>query len=348
VSTPAQRSARAALDAARPAVARLDATRGSEDLAADLIETWSAVEAALRVLVGSSALTGQALIREARQRQMLNFDQANALAEFEAVHTRLHNTSYRPAEVDVAAARNAYLKLDAALTGDIIEAPRSTAAGPAAIVASVPVTATEPVGGATSPTSATRRAPRWLIPAAVLVVIVLVVAGYFAFVPRGNSSLDQGVAAYRAGQREVAMSAFTKASRDDPKAVLPHVWMARMARDVGNFTLAGQELSTALQIDPNNSSALREMGSNMLQQGNAELARRFYVRAVTNDPSDKTSEGYLGCALMRLNRAQEGTAFLNRAGPGPWSNCSAPAPGTQPGGLPGSQPAVQAPRQIPP
>jgi tetratricopeptide (TPR) repeat protein len=345
VSTPAQRSARAALDAARPAVARLDATRGSEDLAADLIETWSAVEAALRVLVGASEaspLTGQALIREARQRQMLNFDQANALAEFEAVHTRLHNTSYRPTDVDVAAARNAYLKLDAALTGDIVEAPRPAPAGTAPIVATAPA---DPV---VVTTTATRHTPRWLIPAAVLALIVIGIAGYFAFVPRGNSSLDQGIAAYKAGQREVAMSAFTKASREDPKAVLPHVWMARMARDVGNFTLAGQELSTALQIDPNNSSALREMGSNMLQQGNAELARRFYVRAVQNDPSDKMAEGYLGCALMRLNRPQEGAAFLNRAGPGPWSNCTAAAPGTQPGGLPGALPAVQAPRQIPP
>ncbi|HEX4682547.1 MAG TPA: tetratricopeptide repeat protein [Gemmatimonadaceae bacterium] len=339
MSTPAQRSARAALDAARPAVARLDATRGSEDLAADLIETWSAVEAALRVLVGSSALSGQALIREARQRQMLNFDQANALAEFEAVHSRLQDTSYRPTEVDVAAARNAYLKLDAALTGDIVEPPRAAPVGTTPIASSGPAATTEPVVVATS---STRGRPRWLIPAAVLALIVIGIAGYFAFVPRGNSSLDQGIAAYKAGQREVAMSAFTKASRDDPKAVMPHVWMARMARDVGNFTLAGQELNTALQIDPNNSSALREMGSNMLQQGNAELARRFYVRAVQNDPSDKTAEGYLGCALMRLNRAQEGTAFLNRAGPGPWSNCTATAAAVQPG-----QP-VQAPRQIPP
>jgi len=43
VNTYEQRSARAALDAARPAVARLDSSRGPEDLAADLIETWGAV-----------------------------------------------------------------------------------------------------------------------------------------------------------------------------------------------------------------------------------------------------------------------------------------------------------------
>ena len=332
----AQRSARAALDAARPAIARLDTSRGSEDLAADLIETWSAVEAALRVLVGSSALTGQALIREARQRQMLNFDQANSLAEFESVHTRLHDTSYRPTETDVAAARNAYLKLDAALSGDVIEAPRAAAA---AASASAVVTAPAVTTASSVDAAPARRYPKWVIPAVVLGAIIIVIAGFFAFGSHGNSSLDQGVAAYKAGQREVALSAFTKASREDPKSVLPHVWMARMARDVGNFTLAGQELSTALEIDPNSPVALREMGANMLQQGNAELARRFYVRAVTADPTDKTSQGYLGCALMRLNRVPEGTAFLNHAGPGPWSSCTPPASGTQP--------VTQAPAQIP-
>jgi len=71
MTSPAQRSARAALDAARPAVARLDSSRSSEDLAADLIDVWAAVESALRTLVGTSTLTGQALIREARQRQRL-------------------------------------------------------------------------------------------------------------------------------------------------------------------------------------------------------------------------------------------------------------------------------------
>ena len=74
MSTTEQREARAALDAARPAVARLDASRGTEDLAADLIEMWSAVESALRSLVGTTILTGQALIREARQRQLINFE----------------------------------------------------------------------------------------------------------------------------------------------------------------------------------------------------------------------------------------------------------------------------------
>jgi predicted Zn-dependent protease len=84
-------------------------------------------------------------------------------------------------------------------------------------------------------------------------------------------------------------------------------------------------LTLALDADPNNSTALREMGANMLQQNNAEMARRFYVRAIQADPTDKVSQGYLGCALLKLNRITDATNFLNRAGPGPWSSCVASA-----------------------
>jgi hypothetical protein len=52
VNDVARRSALAALDRARPAIARLDQSRHFEELAADLMESWSAVETALRSLVG--------------------------------------------------------------------------------------------------------------------------------------------------------------------------------------------------------------------------------------------------------------------------------------------------------
>lgn len=321
---PAQRSARAALDAARPAVARLDASRGGEDLAADLIETWSAVEAALRMLVGSNALTGQALIREARQRQLIDFDLANTLAEFEAAHVRLQNTSYRPSETDVAAARNAYLKLDAALVSPALgigNAPYGAPYEPSRRTAET-APAAEPRTVELAPTPAGRR-PAWLIPVLALALIVAVVGGYFLFAGNRSSAMQEGVAAYQRGQREVAVSAFNKAVRDNPKDPMPHIYLARMAREVGNFSLASNELQLALQADPNNAIALREMGANLLQQGNNELARRFYVRAVQADPSDKMAQGYLGCALLRLGRTQEATNFMNRAGPGPWTSCVA-------------------------
>ena len=318
MTSPAQRSARAALDVARPAVARLDSSRSSEDLAADLIDVWDAVESALRTLVGTSTLTGQALIREARQRQLITFDQANGVAEFEAVHVRLQDTSYRPTPSDTASARNAYLKLDAALM---------EGAQPPAYSAPISQTTAAPTPVQDTVVIAPTRSgpPRWLIPTIAVVVIVLGIGGFLMFRGGGSSAYSEGVAAYSSGQREVATNAFNKAIREDPKNPGPHIYLARMAREVGNFTLATSELTLALNADPNNPTALREMGANMLQQNNAEMARRFYIRAIQADPSDKVSQGYLGCALLRLNRIQEATTFLNRAGQGPWSSCIATA-----------------------
>lgn len=327
MSTTEQREARAALDAARPAIARLDGSRNSEDLAADLIEMWGAVESGLRSLVGTTILTGQALIREARQRQLISFDSANAIAEFQAVNDRVHNTSYRPTDVDVKAARDAFLKLDAALLATATSEfarPAPTppfTPPPSAAATAVPEPVLAPV--ARPP----RRVPLWAYAglAGVLMVVIIV-----ALLSRGgaggSNSLKEGVDAYTRGQREVAVNAFNKAVRENPRDAIPHVYLARMAREVGNLTLASQELQLALEAEPANAIALREMGANLLTQGNYELARRFYVRAVEADPTDKIAQGYLGCTLMRLNRASEATSFLNRAGRGPWSNCTPVAP----------------------
>src|SRR3954470_20714669 len=114
-------SQRAALDAihsARPIIARLSMARDSEDLAADLIEAWTATETGLRSLIRGSSLTGQMLIRELRQRHFLSLDQANALAEFHAARERAARVDYKPTEVDINASRDAFLKLEAGLMGE--------------------------------------------------------------------------------------------------------------------------------------------------------------------------------------------------------------------------------------
>ncbi|HEX7939935.1 MAG TPA: hypothetical protein VF483_13185, partial [Gemmatimonadaceae bacterium] len=59
------------------------------------------------------------------------------------------------------------------------------------------------------------------------------------------------------------------------------------------------------------------------------LARRFYVRVVEAAPEDSAAQGFLGCTLLKLGRTDEGNRWLERAGPGTWRACIAPAPGTQ-------------------
>jgi tetratricopeptide (TPR) repeat protein len=197
------------------------------------------------------------------------------------------------------------------------------------------------------------RAPdwqRWTIGG--VAALVLVALGVWLYFRPDESTLERAVAFYRAGQREQAQAAFERAAREDPKSALPHVYLSRMARDVGNLTLARDEANRAIQADPTNPLALREMGAYLLTSGNYELARRFYVRAVQADTSDKTAQGYLGCALVRLGRVDEGQRWLTRAGPGNWSSCATMRPaGPMPGvaGSPqlGQQPFPQAPPRIP-
>jgi tetratricopeptide (TPR) repeat protein len=323
----------AALDAARPAIARLDASRDPEELAADLIESWSAVETALRSLVGGTVLGGQALIREARQRQLLNFEQANTLAEFHAAAERSQSTDYQPSGVDLSAARDAFLKLEAGLMSS------------AAPVSAAPVVPSDrlntegmrasPLGMPESvPPPRAAMAPRRLALIAVVAVVVLGGLGYAGYAlgwfGGQSGALDRGIDYYRRGQREAAVGELTKASRDDPQDPLPHVYLSRMAREVGNMTVAGEEAQRAVELGPSNSVALRELGLYLLSAGNFDLSRKFLVRAVQANGSDKMAMGYLGCTLFKLGRPSEGSTWMTRAGPGDWSRC-AQAPPMAPG-----------------
>lgn len=354
MTTPSQRSALAALEAGRPTIARLESERNSEDRAASLIEGWSAVETALRSLMGGSTLSGRALIHELRSRHAINLGQANALAEFEAARSRAERPGYEPTDTDVNAALDAFVKLEAGVraaaaapaapAGDTTSAPRATASARSA--AGDAPTDAAPVADAATPAAPTSRTDwqRWAIAAAVAIVVVAL-GGWFYSRSR-QSSLERGVAFYRAGQREQAENAFRSAARENPKSALPHVYLSRMARDVGNLTVARDEANLAITAEPSNALALREMGAFLLTTGNYELARRFYVRAVKADTTDKTAQGYLGCVLIRLGRRDEGQRFLTRAGPGNWSSCATMPPGgAMP--MPAQQPIQQLPPRVP-
>jgi tetratricopeptide (TPR) repeat protein len=317
------RQALAALDAARPAIARLDRSRHAEELAADLIEAWSGVETALRALLGGSALAGQGLIRETRGRQLISFDQANALAEFQAARERAQETSYHPTDADINAAREGFLKLEASLMmPEPSDAPIVTP-GESMSTKGLRVT---PLGTPQPVSLPVERKP-WVIPAIALVTLILLGAGaWFVLRGRGDGYLDRGVEYWQRGQRELAVSEFSRAAREHPSRALPHVYLSRMAREVGNLTMAGQEANLAVQAEPNNAVALREMASYLLAAGNFELARRFYVRALTANPDDRMSMGFLGCTLIRLGRTDEGMRWMNRAGQGSWSGCAQQTP----------------------
>jgi tetratricopeptide (TPR) repeat protein len=353
----AHRAALDALHAARPNVARLDVGKNSEDLAADLIESWNAVETGLRSLVGGSALTGQMLIRELRQRQLLSLEQANALAEFHAARERAARTDYRPTASDVAAARDAFLKLEAGMLGESASSVAPGAARPAvpptSVRATVPLDTTSATPAAsTAPVTPLRSRQPWL-PVLAVVVLLLIIGGlaWYALAGRGgqSKSFQEGVTAYKEGRREAAAGAFIKATKDDPDDPMPHVYLSRMAREAGNLATSQEEAVKAVQLGPSNATALRELASVSFAQQNYDGARRFYIRALQIDGTDRLAQGYLGCSLVRLGRLDEGVRWIQRAGTGPWTAC-APAPGTVPAGTmpPGMTPYGAAPNATQP
>jgi tetratricopeptide (TPR) repeat protein len=165
--------------------------------------------------------------------------------------------------------------------------------------------------------------PVWI---GIAVVLLLLGGGYFFF-GRGSSSsgLTAGIDAMQRGQRERARGEFAKAVNADPKAATPHVFLARLAREDGDLATARAQLDTALRLDPKNAVALREIGLVLFASRQYDLARKFFIRAVQANPQDRASQGYLGCAMMRLNRVTEGTKWISAAGTGPWQTCLKPA-----------------------
>ena len=349
MTTSQQRAALAALDQARPAIGRLDIGRDPEDLAADIIEGWQAAETSLRALIGSASLSGQPLIREVRQRELLTLDQAHALVEFSAAHERSQRTDYRPTNADIGAARTGYQQLEAALRQErSAPLPPPAAAGVAA-PAAAPVAESAAFPGANK-----RRGFPLIALIGLLVLLGGIGGGIWAFAAGGSGgALQEGISAYASNNRVAARNAFAEAIRDDPNDAEPHIYLGRMAREEGDANTAVRELQKAIQLEPDNGTAQREMGAHLLAQSTAQvnsgnlpgaaqslnLARNFYVRAVQLDPNDRIAQGYLGCVLVRLGRVAEAGNWMQRAGPGDWTRCQ-PIPALAPQ-MPGAQAPVR-------
>lgn len=376
MTTPNHRTAMAALDAARPLITRLDPTRHPEEVAADLIEAWGAVETSLRALLGGSALAGQALVGEVRQRGLLDYRHAHDLLGFLAARDRASRQGYRPDHADVDAARSGFQSLEAAL-GLGIGAPTGVhrAVGPLPPIGGAPGTAAPlpanaPVAaraglGAPSPEvplePVARRTPFGRPSRSVLVVAVValaaVLAGAYWWTREAGSprALDRGVVAYQAGQKDIARREFQAAADDHPELALPRVWLARLAREDGDLPRATTELSRAITSEPTSAIALREMGQLQLQVNRPDLAITWFERAIKANNEDRVAQGWMACALTRVGNLQVAQRFAQRAGQGDWSGClsAAPtmpmAPGQVPGQVPGQlPPAAYPPAAYPP
>ena len=332
MTTSAQRAARSALDGGRPALDRLTRSSNPEDVAAALIEAWDQAEQALRALAGSSALSGQSLVKELRQRSMLSLDDAHALVDFGAAADRARVPQYVPTPTDTATARAAYDQLEAILQRD--DPARAPQSGP---LSSPPRSRQAPPAEDPGPILEVPAPRSNLLGRVLAIVAVLAVAGtgvyYGFFRDRESADMRRGRQAYAAGDRLMAKTAFAAASGSEPSLAEPHIYLGRMAREEGDMPTASAELRRAVELEPGNAVAHRELAAFLLATGRPDLARTFYDRALRIDPTDRNALGYMGCTLMQLGRPDLAQRFLQRAGGGPWQQCVQMLPPPAPAGV---------------
>ncbi len=339
-------TARAAMDAARavfesvigrpltpttgaPAFVEQDAALETPRGRAEAMQRHA--EAVLQAVVGRLELTGQALVGEARRQQRLSPSDAHALVALQGwcdrVQDRTAADPFATAATDEderAIAREAWRALENAMDRPVAAAPVATAP-----VAPMPESSMSNASNAT-PGASSRR---WYTSSAAILAAVLIVVGggiggYFLYRYSAQQDYRDGLGAYERGARDVARVAFARAAQRHPDDARPLVFLGRLAREDNDLSRARRFLETAVALDPGNATAQRELAAALLADGQPELARRFYVRAIElKSRRPALAEGFLACALHRLGRVDEARRWADRAGSGDWMPCLRLPPG---------------------
>lgn len=240
--------------------------------------------------------------------------QLNGAASAASLQQEYSRASTRIPAADIPVDRTSHV------AGDGRAQPAGQSVPPFATASLPPSTSGSTAGGASR-----LKSSRFVV---TLVVVCLVCAGLAAVLfsrAMSGNAMQEGIEAYQAGQRVVARLAFERALSDDPSDARPLIYLGRLSREEGDLATARRLLEQAVQRAPENALTHREFASALLADGEPELARRFYVRALSIDATDQLAQGYLGCSLARLGRVDEARRWLERAGPGDWMACAAQA-----------------------
>jgi cytochrome c-type biogenesis protein CcmH/NrfG len=348
-------SARAAWHAAHPLWREVhDATRrdGAVVPAEPVARAWRATVSVLQTLAPEAAPDDvKAQVAALRQLGVCTLDEAHALIDLDVFVRQLtadgavaHHASDATRLVlsrGEAAVERLVQTADAASVSVPLAAEYSRTAARNTTAGTADVRTPRADAPPPPPPSAANRRARSSAFVVGLVVVCFGAAAIAAVLFSGvgrRDALQEGIAAYEAGQRMVARLAFERAAVDQPADARPLVYLGRLAREEGDLRTSRRLLEQAVQRDAEYALAHRELASALLADGQPELARRFYVRALGLDADDRVAQGFLGCALARLGRFDEANRWVQRAGPGDWSACVTDARALSPAVLPSAPP----------
>ncbi|HEX6628036.1 MAG TPA: tetratricopeptide repeat protein [Gemmatimonadaceae bacterium] len=296
-----QAAALASLNGARPVLAHFDKPRSAEDLAADIIDLWTGVEASLQTLVGNSSLSGQQLIRAARQAELISLDQAHSLLEFLAARDRANRTSYKPTQADGDVAVDGFKALEGALSGSTASASRSAPSSPAQPAytprsrpaASPPPPPSQPASPYAPPTAGGYRQPPAYAGRKMAGPPTIEMPGSFMTEGPGVGKTPPGAGGVGRGQVEHALAA-AESRRRFPRLSAP-AWIAIAAVAVvlvaGGYLLFGRGGGSSDNVTA---------GITAMRNGQLETARGEFAKAVKDDPQAATPHVF----LARLARDQ--------------------------------------------
>jgi tetratricopeptide (TPR) repeat protein len=296
MSPQSNQAAIAALNGVRPVLSHFDSPRSAEDLAADIIDLWAGAESSLQALVGNSSLSGQQLVRAARQAELITLEQAHALLEFLAARDRANRTSYKPTQADGDAALDGFKALESAVSG--------TATGPAATASIPSAPAYTPRGTRAQPPSpyappspgpgGYRQPPAYAKRTAGPPTIEQPPPGSFTTAP-SSYAVGGGV-----GRSNVEHALAAAERRRWPKLSLPIL--------IGAAVVALFAVGVYFAFRGGSGKDSLNAGVDAMNNGQRERARGEFAKAVKADPDDPTPH----VLLARLAR-QEGDLPSARA-----------------------------------
>jgi len=122
-----------------------------------------------------------------------------------------------------------------------------------------------------------------------------------------------GLSAWKAGNLELAESAFVATLQRDPNHLKSRINLSRVLLDRGQPGKAADQATTAVAIDPRSSHAYRIIGRVRSALGQFDGAQEAYTKALTFDETDVWSMNNLGHLLIQQGRFDEAIPPLARA-----------------------------------